>query len=361
MKIFTVKGIDIKLHYSSLLIVFLVGLNAAFFYGTLNPAASQETLWLFGLASGLGVLISIIIHELMHSITAIHHGLEISEIELYFVGGVSKLKGEPKSANDEIKIAGIGPLTSIVLGISALGISFALNGALSAIGAFFLFLGQINLVLGLFNLIPAFPMDGGRVLRGILWKKRKDFKSATITAAKAGSGFGIALMVLGGLQLLLGIFSGIITLFIGYFLRSAAKGSVAQAVLGDAISRLTIEPLIERVPPISYNTSVDAVRNMFLTYRTPYLPLEYNGRIIGIVRYESLSQILAQGFIYDIVGSFSIPISKIPTVRLSDEIMSVVQTLDSSPYGLVVVLNEERNAIMGFIERSNLIAALRYA
>ena len=189
MRIGTIKGIKIKLHFSTLFIVGLVGFYSAILYIDLARQANHEVilleLVLVFLLNGILILLSILIHELSHSLMALRYGLKVSEIELYLFGGVSKMEEEPKTPKSELLISIIGPISSFVFGASFLVLFFLTPIPLPAWLLVTLFYSGItNIGLGIFNLLPAFPMDGGRVLRAFLWNRRKNLLSATKTASK---------------------------------------------------------------------------------------------------------------------------------------------------------------------------------
>ena len=227
MKIARIYGIDIKLRISTLLIVGLVGFYAASFYYSLVPNPPLFDLILVGLVSGFMLLFSILAHELMHSIVAQKYGLKVSEIELYLFGGASKIEEEPKTPKSEMIIAVVGPLTSLVIGGILLLIIFLFPiGIYPLLFVPIFYTGFSNIILGIFNLLPAFPMDGGRVLRAFLWYRRHDIISATKTSSRIGSVFAYGLIGFGFLQMLFyGFLNGLWFVIIGFFLNSQTRQS----------------------------------------------------------------------------------------------------------------------------------------
>ncbi|MGF1592248.1 MAG: site-2 protease family protein [Kiloniellaceae bacterium] len=227
--VFELLGFKIRVDISWLLLAVLITWSLAlgvfpFWYEGLAPA----TYWWMGLAGMFGLVFSLIFHELSHSVVARHYGLPIKGITLFIFGGVAEMAEEPKSAKVEFWMAIAGPLASFLLAAvfflaAALGEALALpvpiNGVLD-------YLAFINLLLGAFNLIPAFPMDGGRVLRAALWHWRGDLRQATRIASNAGKTFGFLLMALGVLNVVSGNFIGGMWWFlIGMFVRGAAASS----------------------------------------------------------------------------------------------------------------------------------------
>ncbi|MFW9784562.1 MAG: site-2 protease family protein, partial [Candidatus Heimdallarchaeota archaeon] len=247
MKIAKIKGIQIKLHFSTLLIVALVGFYASNFYSALTPGASIIEIVAVGIINGIIILLSILLHELSHSIIAQKFGLDVTEIELYLFGGVSKIEEEPRTPKSEALIAIVGPLSSLIMGGLML-IGFFLPISIPAFLAVTLFYsGFSNIGLGIFNLLPAFPIDGGRVLRAFLWNRRKNLISATKSASRVGVGFGYGLMAFGLFQIFTsGLINGIWLMIMGSFLRSTARQSYVQTINEVTLSNIGVKEILSK-------------------------------------------------------------------------------------------------------------------
>jgi len=240
--LFKIFGFEIRLDASWIIIAILVtwSLAVAVFPNT-YPGLSRSAYWWMGVAGALGFFGSIVVHELCHSLVANHYKLPMKGITLFIFGGVAEMGGEPQNPKVEFLMAIAGPVASIVLGLlfhamRALGASWSPEAA-GVLG----YLGWINLVLAAFNLIPAFPLDGGRVLRAALWHFKGDLLQATSTASRMGSGFGILLMAFGVYRLLFGDpITAIWYFMIGMFLRGASQMSYEQVLLRN---ELTGEPV----------------------------------------------------------------------------------------------------------------------
>lgn len=264
-----VFGIEIRAHFSVLVIFALIvtGLSANLFPNW-HPEWTTTQNWASGFAAGILFFVSLLIHELSHSVVAQSRGIEISRITLFLFGGMAEMRGEPKTPKDEFLIAAAGPLASYVLSLG-----FALLAALfvsdiqsifadpeqmsltnlSPIATIFMWLSTINFVLATFNLLPGFPMDGGRLFRAALWWRTGDLVRATQMAARVGSGFGWVFMGLGAMQVFGGAtVNGLWLVLIGWFIRRLALASVAQLVLDQALRGFTVSELMrtrfEKVP-----------------------------------------------------------------------------------------------------------------
>ena len=226
-RIGSVAGIDLRIHYTWLFALVLVSWSLADgFFPAAFPSFDPITDWLLGIVSALLLFASVLIHELSHSVMAMKRGLAVHSITLFIFGGVSAIAGEPRAAKDEFAISVVGPLTSLALSACFWGLGLALGTSDTPAAAVTLYLAFINLALGIFNLVPGFPLDGGRVLRSVLWGATHNFRRATKIATYVGQAFGFLLIGWGLLRLLSGDFlGGMWTAFLGWFLNSAAEAT----------------------------------------------------------------------------------------------------------------------------------------
>jgi Zn-dependent protease len=227
-------GIDVGIHYTWLFAFALIAWSlAAGYFPSTAPALATTTYWLLGVAAALALFASVLIHEFSHSLVALARGLRVHSITLFIFGGVSNIAGEAERAIDEFLIAVVGPLSSFVLAgvFWAAGRTAVLDG--TPLGAFIGYLASVHLILGLFNLVPGFPLDGGRVLRSILWASTGSLRRATQIASYVGQGFGFLLIFWGVSRLLGGdVFGGIWTAFIGWFEQRRGVHSTAAGADG---------------------------------------------------------------------------------------------------------------------------------
>jgi len=232
-----VLGIPIQLHVSWFLIAILITWSLAVGYFPQEyPALSGATVWVVAAVTAILFFASVLIHELGHSIVALREKVPVKSITLFVFGGVAAIGREPPTAGSEFRIAIAGPLSS--LGLAALfGGLGAVSAGSTAIAAPLAYLARINLILALFNMIPGFPLDGGRVLRAALWAWRGNFRNATLWASRAGRVVAFGFILYGFAQILLGggLFNGLWIAFIGWFLNSAAESNFQQVVLREAL------------------------------------------------------------------------------------------------------------------------------
>ncbi|MHB9091687.1 MAG: site-2 protease family protein, partial [Chloroflexota bacterium] len=218
-----IRGIEIGVHFTWLIVFALVTVSLALGYFPQNfPELSSTTDWLLGAAAALLLFASVLVHELSHSFVAQSKGIAVRGITLFIFGGVSNIQGEPHEARDELLIAAAGPVSSLVLGLVFAGLMSVTQGASQTLTALLSYLAVINISLAIFNLIPGFPLDGGRVFRSIVWLVTGSFEGATRIATAVGQVIAY-LFIFGGLLIAFSgsFLSGIWLAFIGWFLSNA--------------------------------------------------------------------------------------------------------------------------------------------
>jgi Zn-dependent protease/CBS domain-containing protein len=281
-------GIDLAIHPSWLVIAFLVTYSLAEFQLPAEfPGWTTLAYWLVGFATALLFFASVLAHELSHALVARRSGLKVDGITLFIFGGATSIDSDSRTPREEALIAVAGPAMSILIGVVLIGLTLVV--AQPQLAALLRWLGFINLLLGIFNLIPGFPMDGGRVLRAILWKLRGDRLSATRNAALAGR--GVAYLLIGfGVFLALRpggtIFSGLWLALIGWFLSNAAEATMAQAGVERSLRGVRVRDAMEVNPPaVSPNEPVaDLVQERLLRGEDrSFLVRHDDGGLAGIV------------------------------------------------------------------------------
>lgn len=292
--LFRLLGIRVTLDPSWFLIFLLVAWSLASGYLPARlPAASGPALWALGAGLSLALFGSVIAHEFAHALVARSRGGDVDEIMLFVFGGVARLKDEPEDARSEFLIAGAGPLLSFALGTSLLAVGAVAGAAPESARVALQWLGWINLALAVFNLIPGFPLDGGRILRAILWWRMRDFERATVAAARTGQVCAGLLIAAGvGLTLLTGSMSWLWEALIGWFLWSAAARSIGMARLRDAVEGIRVRDLMtDRVPAIRADHDVRVGHAQAAGGEVSELAvIERDGRLVGVVSTGALAQ-----------------------------------------------------------------------
>lgn len=296
MHLFTIANFRVRIDASWFIIALLVTWSlAAGLFPMLHPGLTPGVYWAMGAVGALGLFISILLHELAHSLVARRYGLQIRGITLFIFGGVAEMAEEPRSPKAEFLIAIAGPIASLVLA----GAFFVLRIFLLPTGLIPVldvlgYLAWINLILVAFNVIPAFPLDGGRILRSGLWQWKQSLRWATRVSAHIGAGFGMALIVLGVLSILWGNFiSGIWWFLIGMFLRNAAQQSYQQVLVrhileGEPVYRFMHGPP-QTVPPGT--TINDFVENYLYRHDYKMFPVSTNGKLLGCITMRQIKTV----------------------------------------------------------------------
>ena len=245
INLFTIRGIRIGINWSWILIAaLLVWTLATGIFPNRNVGLSDTAYFAMAFAAAVLFFVSILAHELGHAFQAQHEGMEIDGITLWLFGGIAKFKGMFRSAGAEFRIAIAGPAVSLVIGLGCAGAARLLNLPETVDGVV-AWLGYINLLLLVFNLLPALPLDGGRVLRSALWKAKGDFRWATMIAANIGRGIGVLLIAAGGFMLIFREeYGGVWFAFIGWFVLSAASGELRYLTVREAFGGLRVRDVM---------------------------------------------------------------------------------------------------------------------
>lgn len=311
IELFRLFGIPIRLDLSWFVIaVLIVWSLATGVFPQLEPHLTPRAYWAMGVAGALGLFASIVVHEFFHAWVARRHAIPMHGITLFIFGGVAEMGAEPPSPKAEFRMAVAGPLASIAIGLIALGLAQLAAGWSSTIRGVLGYVGLINLVLAGFNLIPAFPLDGGRIFRSALWHWKRDLQRATAIASRVGTGFSLVLMILGGVRVLYGDFvGGMWSLLIGMFLRQAAESAYQQVLVrhaleGEPVRRFMTE---EAVSLPSGITVGDAVERYFYRYHHKLFPVRDNGHLLGCLSTAELKQVPREEWDRRTVGSLVVP------------------------------------------------------
>jgi Zn-dependent protease len=256
LKLVSIAGIDVRIHYTWLFAFALIAWSLAqgFFPGEV-PGLDPMTYWLMGAAAAVLLFASVLVHELAHSFVALARGLGVHSITLFIFGGVSNIQAEAEEPKDEFLISVIGPITSFALAALFWALRVYVVAETTPLSAIVGYLAFVNALLGGFNLMPGFPLDGGRVLRSIVWAISGSLRRGTQVASYAGQGFGYLLIFIGVWRLLGGEFlGGLWTAFIGWFLNNAAEATRTSQALQEDLRGIPVRQLMNPEPPTASPT-----------------------------------------------------------------------------------------------------------
>jgi Zn-dependent protease/CBS domain-containing protein len=372
-------GIDIRVAWSWLLIFALVTWSLGVAFGGFHPNWGPVLRWGLAAAAALLFFGSVLAHELAHSLVAKAQGIPVRSITLILFGGVSNIREEPHSPGNEFLMAIVGPLTSIVIGVVlTVIVTFAAGRAMqggitNTISQFgpaatvFGWLGSINIVLGLFNLVPGFPLDGGRVLRSIAWAVSGNLRQATWVAAGVGHlvawamigtgiamAFGIQIPYLGS-----GLFNGLWLAFIGWFLNSAAAQSYQQVVIRDILEGVPVSRLMHDCPPtVLPDISVDELVHDHLMQTDEHaFPVLEDGHLVGMVTLQDVRDSSRDEWQSKTVREIMTPADRVETVTADEDADQAFTKLTSQDVRQLPVM--EDGTVTGCLSRRDIVRWLR--
>jgi len=352
IRLFSLLGFDVKIDISWLLLAFLITWSLAqglfpYYFKDLP----SSTYWWMGIFGALGLFFSIIFHELSHSLVARTFGLPIKGITLFVFGGVAHMEEEPPSAKAEFLMAIAGPVSSIALGLIFFILRAAGRSALSVpVTGVFGYLAFINWILAGFNLLPAFPLDGGRVLRSVLWKWKKNISWATRISSRIGTIFGFVLIAMGVIQFFSGnLIGGIWWFMIGLFLQNAARMSYQQLVTRQALEGETVRNLMIK-DPITVTPSMtirELIEDYVYRYHYKMFPVIEGETLIGCITTRHLREIPKDQWTTRTIGEV---VSKCSTENTTTPETDVIKVLSS--------MNRTRNSRLMVVEGDKLVGLI---
>jgi Zn-dependent protease/CBS domain-containing protein len=362
-----IRGIEVRIDWSLAIVFWLIALNlGAGLFPRAHPDWTPLQSWLVAIAAAVLFFLSILAHELAHALVGRRQGIEVDGITLFMFGGIAHLRGEPRSAGAELKMTIVGPLTSLVIGIAAtlLGMWLASVGPrdtaigvgmirrLGPLATILLWLGPVNIVLALFNMVPGFPLDGGRVLHAILWRATGDVATATRWASAVGRAVALlfvaagAVMIFGGRVPLLGGGSGqgLWLVFIGWFLHSAALRSQRQvrvrAALEDVRVAELMRPGAETVPR---SLSLADLAERFLSVPDQgCFPVVDGTVLVGAVCVGDLRRVPREEWARHTVAEVMAPARQLPTVGPDEELSGALEKLGTAHLDQLPVVEGDR-------------------
>ncbi len=357
-----IAGIRIGVNWSWLIVFALIVWSLAVaVFPSQNPGFSDGEYIALAVVAALLFFVSLLLHELGHALQARREGVEIEGINLWLFGGVAQFKTGFPSAGAEFRIAIAGPLVSLVIGLLCVLVA-AVAGLPNAVDGVVAWLGFTNLILLAFNLLPALPLDGGRVLRSALWQLRGDLQWATHVAAGVGRGFGFLFIGLGVLMLIVeGTFSGAWLAFIGWFLLQAATAEARYVVARQALNGLKVRDLMTRQPvtvdaDLSLGQFMDEVARS-LRYTT--YPVLEHGHPIGLLAFRSVAAVPRDEWNARRVRDAMIPFDQVPSLDEDEEAIDALAELSASEVNRGLVVDDGRLA--GLLSITDLARALEVA
>lgn len=376
IRIGRIFGIDIRIDWSWLIIFLLVTWNLGTMFGELHGDWRTTLQWGIAVIAALLFFASVLAHELAHSLVAKARGVPVRSITLFMFGGVSNIQREPDNPGGEFLMAILGPLTSIVIGfilVSIAGVSGGLSatlqnpseviGQLNPATTLLLWLGSINMTLGVFNLIPGFPLDGGRVLRSILWSLTDDLRRATRWASWVGQGIAWA-MIISGISMAFGaqvpffgsgLSNGLWLIFIGWFLNGASARSYQKVVVQDILEGVPVRRMMRTDPPtVSPDIPVSSLVHQHVMRRDDHaFPVLESGRVVGIVTLDDVRAVNRDEWDRVAVQNIMTPIDELAAVETNSDAAEAMKMLSGRDVRQLPVLRDGQLA--GVLRRRDII------
>ncbi|HQW51516.1 MAG TPA: site-2 protease family protein [Tepidiformaceae bacterium] len=356
-------GIDIEIHPSWFLILAFVAysLSEGFFPDGYENW-STGVYWAVGVTSALLLFLTVLIHELAHALVAKRRGLDVPRITLFIFGGVSHLGRQPSSAGEEFQIAAAGPATSLVIAIATGLGALLLRGTNEQVEAVLFYLAFVNAALAVFNILPGFPLDGGRVLRSIAWKKTGSFRRATRVASGVGEVFGYGLLAVGFFLLLGGLlFDGLWLMFIGWFLLGAARGEAANLQLEGVLKGLSAREVMRAdFPSVVPGSPLQSIVDDIMVGQGERAVMVANGgAVLGILTVSDVRAIPRDEWRGTPAQTAMTPRDRIVTVIATTPAVEVLVLLGEKRLNQVPVLDDGR--MIGMITRREILERLQLA
>jgi len=356
-----ILGIQIRIDYSWFIIFLLITWSlGSYYFPHYYPGWQSLTYWTVSLLTCLIFFACVLAHELSHSLVSKAHGTSVRDITLFIFGGVAQIASEPERPGREFLMAFAGPFVSILIAIFFRLVVVIMGHPLHPVTALAYWLSRINLMLAFFNLIPGFPLDGGRLLRAIIWKVTGNFKKATRVASGTGQFVAFLLIFFGMFMFFTGRFlNGIWFVFIGWFLNTAAERSYRLVALRDTMSGVTVEEaMVKECYGVPSDTTLEQVIYEHIIrggYRC--LPVIDDDRVVGLVTIHQVKVVPRHAWGGTTVKEVMIPLDKTKAVKPGDPLLSVFETMTREDISqLPVVKNGE---LVGIIGRDNILNIIR--
>jgi Zn-dependent protease/CBS domain-containing protein len=361
LKITRIAGIEIGIHYTWLFAFILIAWSLAVgFFPATFVGFSDATYWLLGVLGSVGLFASVLVHELSHSFVALARGIRVHSISLFIFGGVSNLEGEAEQAKDEFLISIVGPISSFLLAAVFWVLHEVFSQGRTPIGAVFGYLAFVNLMLGAFNLVPGFPLDGGRVLRSAVWAVTGNMRRATQWASYVGQAVAFALIFWGLSRLFAGDFlGGLWTAFIGWFLNSAAESTRQQQVVDEQLRGVPVLQLVDPDPP-AVPPSLPVTEFVFdhVLQRGERAVLVVDaGRLVGIASITDAKRVAQAEWSTTPIGQIMTR-APLRTVPATADVSAVLKLLAENGLNQAPVMSD--GAVVGMLSRADILRFLQY-
>ena len=354
-----ILGIPLNVSYSWFIILGIVTYLLANRFGDQNPGWSTAEHWLIGAVTSLLFFVSVLVHELSHSVLAINRGIPVKGITLFIFGGISQIAREAQRPFVEFIIAGIGPFSSFLLGGLFLGLYVVTKDMSTHLSEMAFTLSFINFSLGIFNMLPGFPLDGGRVLRSIIWGVTGDYWRATLLATRAGQLVAI-LMIGAGIAMFLFLreYQGIWLAFVGWFLAMAASSSLGQFQIRRRLLGYKVRDLMTAsylTVPLNISLEILATEHILRSRQNIYFVVQ-GDRCVGMITFKAMSRVSRNLWSTTSVEETMKPLSDIPVISPTVGAIQALEMIEERKFPVVLV--KDGDELLGFVTQQGAIASM---
>ena len=359
-----VFGIEIGLHYSWFLIALLIVMSLGSQFQETHKGWGTNVIWALATLTAILFFVTLLAHEMSHALVARSRGLTTKAITLFALGGVAQIEKDPEDAKTEFLVGIVGPFSSAVIGLVLLAVAWALGWHLGAspatpLLAMLVWLGYINLTLAAFNMIPGYPLDGGRILRSILWMMSHDVVRATQMAANVGKGIALLFIALGIFRYFGGAgFGGLWIAFIGWFLLQAATASASSVAVTAGLKGVRVSDVMTSdCVMLDGNMNVEQfVESYLLRSGKRCFVVQQNGEVAGLVTSHEIKELDRARWPYTTLSDIMRPLDQLHTVAPSTSVMEALETMGRDDVNQLPVVSG--NHLDGIITRANVVQFL---
>jgi Zn-dependent protease/predicted transcriptional regulator len=360
-----ILGVTIGLHYTWFIIAFLIILSLAAHFRAINPGWGEAVIWTSAILTGILFFVAIVVHELAHAMVARHRGLPVRSIVLFALGGMAQIEKDAADPKTEFWMGIAGPIMSVVLGSLCLALAWALGWSTSVMTpetpamAVLVWLGYINLVLAAFNMIPGFPLDGGRVLRAAVWWTTGDRDRSTRIAARIGQAIAFFFIVVGFWRFFNGgDFGGLWLALIGWFLLDAARASYAQLEVVEGLRGIRVRDVMSNDCPTAdphWNLEVFAEKYLMRSGRRCFV-VKDSGRISGLITPNEVTMVERARWPYTTVAQVMRPLDQLQTVTPETPLVNALQVMGREDVNQLPVVS--KGQVDGIVSRGHILQLL---
>lgn len=357
-----IAGFEIRLHLSWIPILAFLTLSVVTEITALDGEVPELAAWTTAVLVSFGFLVSVLIHELAHALVARGRGIAGGPITLFFFGGTASVELEASRPEDEVRIAAAGPIASLLLSICLVAFAAVADQfhgePISILRSAALVLGVLNALVGLINLVPGFPLDGGRVLRAVVWGRTQNERTGTRAAGMAGriAGWGLTLAGLGIAVAGDGV-DGVMLIVSGWFLGNAARAMDRRLVVEDLLAGARVSEAVEReVPRIAPQLTLDTFADQFQSGAATTIPVVRDDRLLGLVGLAQLRRTARRAWPNTRAEDLMVDVADLPSLRPEDALWPAVETLRRSGLDGLPVLGDE--GLLGVLTRRSVMAAI---